>query len=240
MTDLLSVRNLKVRYGEIEVLHGIDLCIPENEIVALVGANGAGKSTLLAAVCGLVPCAAGHIDYAGTEVTDWRPERRSRCGIALTPEGRRVFTNLTVGENLLLGGAVHLRDGHRDGLRERQDELLRLFPILRRRFREKAGNLSGGEQQMLAIARSLMSKPKLLLLDEPSLGLSPQMIDTVFDLIASLKQQGLTILLVEQNVALALEIAASATVLVNGSVAVTGPASELASSALVRQAYLGA
>jgi len=236
MTDLLSVRNLKVRYGEIEVLHGIDLYIPENEIVALVGANGAGKSTLLAAVCGLVPCAAGHIDYAGREVTDWRPERRSRCGIALTPEGRRVFTNLTVGENLLLGGAVHLRDG----LRERQDELLGLFPILRRRFSEKAGNLSGGEQQMLAIARSLMSKPKLLLLDEPSLGLSPQMIDTVFDLIASLKQQGLTILLVEQNVALALEIAASATVLVNGSVAVTGPANELASSALVRQAYLGA
>jgi branched-chain amino acid transport system ATP-binding protein len=236
MTVMLSVQGLKVSYGEIEVLHGIDLHIPAGEIVALVGSNGAGKSTTLAALCGLVPASAGRVVYAGRDITGWPPERISCCGMALTPEGRRVFANLTVAENLRLGGAMHL--GRRAG--ERQEELLELFPVLRSRFNQKAGNLSGGEQQMLAIARSLMSKPKLLLLDEPSLGLSPQMIDTVFDLIAGLSKSGLTILLVEQNVALALEIAGSAIVLANGAVALSGPANELAASALVRQAYLGA
>jgi branched-chain amino acid transport system ATP-binding protein len=236
MTVMLSVQGLKVSYGEIEVIHGIDLHIRAGEIVALVGANGAGKSTTLAALCGLVPACAGRVVYAGRDITGWPPERISCCGMALTPEGRRVFANLTVAENLRLGGAMHL--GRRAG--ERQEELLDLFPVLRSRFNQKAGNLSGGEQQMLAIARSLMSKPKLLLLDEPSLGLSPQMIDKVFDLIAGLSKNGLTILLVEQNVALALEIAGSAIVLANGAVALSGPANELATSALVRQAYLGA
>lgn len=155
--------------------------------------------------------------------------------MALVPEGRRVFANLTVAENLLLGGAAHLGSA----LRARQEEMLDQFAILRSRYRQKAGDLSGGEQQMLAIARALMSKPKLLLLDEPSLGLAPQMIDRVFDLIAELRNSGLTILLVEQNVALALEIADRATVLANGEVALAGFASELASSDLVRQAYLG-
>jgi branched-chain amino acid transport system ATP-binding protein len=233
---MLSVHGLKVSYGEIEVLHGIDLHIPAGEIVALVGANGAGKSTTLAAICGLVHATTGRVMFAGQDVTGWTPERLSRAGMALTPEGRRVFANLTVAENLLLGGAMHL--GSEAG--GRREELLDLFPVLRKRYGQKAGNLSGGEQQMLAIARSLMSKPKLLLLDEPSLGLSPQMIDTVFDLIAGLKKAGLTILLVEQNVALALEIASAGTVLSNGTVALAGPADELASSALVRQAYLGA
>jgi branched-chain amino acid transport system ATP-binding protein len=236
MSVMLSVQGLKVSYGEIEVLHGIDLQVCTGEIVALVGANGAGKSTTLAAICGLVPATAGHVVYGELDVSGWPPEKLSRCGMALTPEGRRVFANLTVAENLRLGGAMHL--GRRAG--ERQEELLDLFPVLRNRLAQKAGNLSGGEQQMLAIARSLMSKPKLLLLDEPSLGLSPQMIDTVFDLIASLSKSGLTILLVEQNVALALEIATSAIVLANGAVALAGPANELGSSALVRQAYLGA
>ena len=236
MSVMLSVQGLKVSYGEIEVLHGIDLQVGTGEIVALVGANGAGKSTTLAAICGLLPATAGRVVFGELDVSGWPPERLSRCGMALTPEGRRVFANLTVAENLRLGGAMHL--GRRAG--ERQEELLDLFPVLRSRFAQKAGNLSGGEQQMLAIARSLMSKPKLLLLDEPSLGLSPQMIDTVFDLIASLSNSGLTILLVEQNVALALEIATSAIVLANGAVALAGPANELGASALVRQAYLGA
>ena len=236
MTVMLSVQGLKVSYGEIEMLHGIDLHIRAGEIVALVGANGAGKSTTLAALCGLVPVSAGRVVYAGQDITGWPPERISCCGVAMTPEGRRVFANLTVAENLRLGGAMHL--GRRAG--QRQEELLELFPVLRSRLKQKAGNLSGGEQQMLAIARSLMSKPRLLLLDEPSLGLSPQMIDTVFDLIAGLSKSGLTILLVEQNVALALEIAGSAIVLANGAVALSGPANELATSALVRQAYLGA
>ena len=236
MSVMLSVQGLKVSYGEIEVLHGIDLQVGTGEIVALVGANGAGKSTTLAAICGLVPATAGRVVYGELDVSGWPPERLSRCGMALTPEGRRVFANLTVAENLRLGGAMHL--GGRAA--ERQEELLDLFPVLRSRLAQKAGNLSGGEQQMLAIARSLMSKPRLLLLDEPSLGLSPQMIDTVFDLIASLSNSGLTILLVEQNVALALEIATSAIVLANGAVALAGPADELGSSELVRQAYLGA
>lgn len=236
MSVMLSVQGLKVSYGEIEVLHGIDLQVSTGEIVALVGANGAGKSTTLGAICGLVPATAGRVVYGELDVSGWPPEKLSRCGMALTPEGRRVFANLTVAENLRLGGAMHL--GRRAA--GRQEELLDLFPVLRSRLAQKAGNLSGGEQQMLAIARSLMSKPKLLLLDEPSLGLSPQMIDTVFDLIASLSNSGLTILLVEQNVALALEIATSAIVLANGAVALAGPANELGASALVRQAYLGA
>ena len=236
MTAMLSVQDLKVRYGEVEALHGVDLQVGEREIVALVGANGAGKSTTLAAICGLRPAASGSVRFDGEDVTAWTPERLSRRGMALTPEGRRVFANLTVAENLLLGGAAHASDA----LGARQNELLELFPILRSRYRQKAGTLSGGEQQMLALARSLMSQPKLLLLDEPSLGLAPQMIDRLFDCIADLRRGGLTILLVEQNVALALEIADSAIVLVNGSVALTGSASALASSDLVRQAYLGA
>lgn len=232
---MLSVDNLKVRYGEIEALHGVDLAVGPREIVALVGANGTGKSTTLAAICGLASPAAGRVTFAEQDITGRPAEEISRLGMALVPEGRRVFANLTVAENLLLGGAAHLGSA----LRARQEEMLDQFAILRSRYRQKAGDLSGGEQQMLAIARALMSKPKLLLLDEPSLGLAPQMIDRVFDLIAELRNSGLTILLVEQNVALALEIADRATVLANGEVALAGSASELASSDLVRQAYLG-
>lgn len=232
---MLSVQNLQVRYGEIEAVHGIDLDVAAGEIVALVGANGAGKSTTLAAICGLLRPSSGRITFDGNDVTAQPAEEISRRGMALVPEGRRVFAQLTVAENLLLGGAAHLGAT----LRERQEELLGRFAILRSRYRQKAGDLSGGEQQILAIARALMSKPKLLLLDEPSLGLAPQMVDRIFDLIAELRQGGITILLVEQNVALALEIADSATVLANGEVALRGSARELASSDLVRRAYLG-
>lgn len=232
---MLSVQNLQVRYGEIEVVHGIDLDVAAGEIVALVGANGAGKSTTLAAICGLLRPSSGRITFDGNDVTAQPAEEISRRGMALVPEGRRVFAQLTVAENLLLGGAAHLGAT----LRERQEELLGRFAILRSRYRQKAGDLSGGEQQILAIARALMSRPKLLLLDEPSLGLAPQMVDRIFDLIAELRQGGITILLVEQNVALALEIADSATVLANGEVALRGSARELASSDLVRRAYLG-
>jgi branched-chain amino acid transport system ATP-binding protein len=232
---MLSVQNLKVGYGEIEAVHGVDLEVAAREIVALVGANGAGKSTMLAAICGLMHPSSGRITFDGNDITAQPAEEISRRGMALVPEGRRVFAQLTVAENLLLGGAVHLGAS----LRERQEELLERFAILRSRYRQKAGDLSGGEQQILAIARALMSKPKLLLLDEPSLGLAPQMVDRIFDLIAELRQSGITILLVEQNVALALEIADSATVLANGEVALRGCARDLASSDLVRQAYLG-
>ncbi len=234
---MLTVSSLQVRYGEVEAVRRVDLSVGKGEIVALVGANGAGKSTTLSAVCGLVRPAAGTVSFEGQDVTGLAPEALARRGMALTPEGRRVFASLTTAENLLLGGAMHL---DRAALKAREEEMLELFPILRQYYRIRAGNLSGGEQQMLAIARSLMSRPRLLLLDEPSLGLAPQMVDKVFDLIAELRRNGLTILLVEQNVALALEIADRAAVLANGAVVLAGSADELASSDLVRQAYLGA
>lgn len=234
---MLSVEALRIRYGEVEAVRRVDLAVGRGEIIALVGANGAGKSSTLGAIAGLVPAAGGKVLLDGADVTGRAPEVIARLGVALVPEGRRIFSSLTVAENLRLGGAVHLTAAD---ARTREEEMLDLFPILRRYHQIKGGNLSGGEQQMLAIARALMSKPKLILLDEPSLGLAPQIIDTVFDLISELRRNGLTVLLVEQNVALALEIADRATVLANGEVALSGTAKELASSDLVRRAYLGA
>jgi branched-chain amino acid transport system ATP-binding protein len=175
--------------------------------------------------------------FDGVDITGLAPEVIARKGVSLVPEGRRIFAGLTVADNLRLGGAMHLPAVE---ARAREEEMLELFPILRRYHRVKGGNLSGGEQQMLAIARALMGKPRMVLLDEPSLGLAPQLIDTVFDLIAELRRNGLTILLVEQNVALALEVADRAIVLANGEVVLSGTAKELATSDLVRQAYLGA
>ena len=235
-TPMLSVEGLAVRYGEVEAVRRVDLAVGAGQIVALVGANGAGKSTTLGAVCGLLPAEAGRIVFDGASVVGMAPELIARRGMALVPEGRRIFASLSVADNLELGGAAHLG---RAALDERRDEMLALFPVLGRYYRHKGGNLSGGEQQMLAIARALMSKPKLVLFDEPSLGLAPQVIDVVFDLIARLRRDGLTVLLVEQNVALALEIADHAVVIANGEVVLSGTAGELAASDLVRQAYLG-
>jgi branched-chain amino acid transport system ATP-binding protein len=234
---VLKVDALSIRYGEVEAVRRVDLEVGRGEIIALVGANGAGKSSTLGAIAGLVRPAAGTVTFDGHDITGLPAEVIARRGVSLVPEGRRIFASLTVADNLRLGGAVHLPASE---ARAREEEMLDLFPILRRYHRNKGGNLSGGEQQMLAIARALMGKPRMLLLDEPSLGLAPQMIDTVFDLIADLRRNGLTILLVEQNVALALEIADRATVLANGEVVLAGTARELATSDLVRQAYLGA
>lgn len=234
---MLRVEALRIRYGEVEAVRRVDLAVEGGEIIALVGANGAGKSSTLGAIAGLVPSASGRVTFDGADITGLAPETIARRGVSLVPEGRRIFTSLSVAENLRLGGAVHLSGGE---AKQREEEMLDLFPILRRYYRNKGGNLSGGEQQMLTIARALMGKPRMLLLDEPSLGLAPRMMDTVFDLIAALRRSGLTILLVEQNVALALEIADRATVLANGEVVLAGTAKELASSDLVRQAYLGA
>jgi branched-chain amino acid transport system ATP-binding protein len=234
---VLSVEALNIRYGEVEAVRRVDLAVDSGEIIALVGANGAGKSSTLGAIAGLVPAASGKVVFDGLDITGLTPEAIARKGVALVPEGRRIFSSLTVADNLRLGGAVRLPAGE---ARAREEEMLELFPILRRYHRVKGGNLSGGEQQMLAIALALMGKPRMVLLDEPSLGLAPQLIDTVFDLIAELRRNGLTILLVEQNVALALEIADRAIVLANGEVVLSGTAKELASSDLVRQAYLGA
>ncbi|RWB00338.1 MAG: ABC transporter ATP-binding protein [Mesorhizobium sp.] len=234
---MLSVEALKIRYGEVEAVRRVDLAVDSGEIIALVGANGAGKSSTLGAIAGLVPAVSGKVVFDGVDITGLAPEAIARKGVSLVPEGRRIFAGLTVADNLRLGGAMHLPAVE---ARAREQEMLELFPILRRYHRVKGGNLSGGEQQMLAIARALMGKPRMVLLDEPSLGLAPQLIDTVFDLIAELRRNGLTILLVEQNVALALEVADRAIVLANGEVVLSGTAKELATSDLVRQAYLGA
>ncbi|RUU32808.1 ABC transporter ATP-binding protein [Mesorhizobium sp. M6A.T.Ce.TU.002.03.1.1] len=234
---MLSVEALKIRYGEVEAVRRVDLAVDSGEIIALVGANGAGKSSTLGAIAGLVPAVSGKVVFDGVDITGLAPEAIARKGVSLVPEGRRIFAGLTVADNLRLGGAMHLPATE---ARAREEEMLELFPILRRYHRVKGGNLSGGEQQMLAIARALMGKPRMVLLDEPSLGLAPQLIDTVFDLIAEFRRNGLTILLVEQNVALALEIADRAIVLANGEVVLSGTAKELATSDLVRQAYLGA
>lgn len=234
---MLSVEGLHIRYGGVEAVKGIDLSVAEGEIAALVGANGAGKSSTLAAIAGLAPVAAGRIKFAGESVIGLAPETIARKGVVLVPEGRRIFSSLSVAENLRLGAAMHLTPVE---ARAREEEMFDLFPILKTYYRTQGGALSGGEQQMLAIARAMMSRPRLLMLDEPSLGLAPQLIDKVFDLISGLRSTGLTVLLIEQNVALALEIADKATVLANGEVALAGSAAELYNSDLVRQAYLGA
>ncbi len=234
---MLSVRGLQVRYGAVEAVRGIDLDVGRGEIVALLGANGAGKTSTLAAIAGLVPAAAGMVRLDGVAMTGLPTERLARQGIGLVPEGRRVFAGLTVAENLALGGAVHAPAAER---RARLRAMEARFPILGERRDQKAGLLSGGEQQMLAIARALMAAPRLLLMDEPSLGLAPQMVERVFDLIAALRAEGLTILLVEQNVPMSLDIADRGIVLANGRVALAGPARELAASDAVRGAYLAA
>jgi branched-chain amino acid transport system ATP-binding protein len=232
---MLQVAALSVRYGAVEAVRSLDLSVGKGEIVALLGANGAGKTSALSAIAGLVPAAAGQVILDGVDVTGQSAEALSRRGVALVPEGRRVFAGLTVAENLTLGGAAHADPAtRRDRARQMEDR----FPILHERRDQKAGLLSGGEQQMLAIARALMSDPRLLLMDEPSLGLAPQMVERVFDLIAALRAEGLTILLVEQNVPMSLDIADRAVVLANGRVALTGAARELATSDALRSAYL--
>jgi branched-chain amino acid transport system ATP-binding protein len=233
----LAVENLVMRYGPIEAVRGISFEVGQGEIVALLGANGAGKSTTLASIAGLLRPTSGTITYGGRPISGLPPETLSRQGIGLVPEGRRVFASLSVAENLWLGGASHASGDER---RLRQDTLEDRFPILRERARQKAGLLSGGEQQMLAIARALMSKPKLLLLDEPSLGLAPQMVERVFDLITSLRDEGITILLVEQNVPMSLEIADRGVVLANGRIAMTGTGAELARNSKISETYLAA
>jgi branched-chain amino acid transport system ATP-binding protein len=234
---MLAVEKLVVNYGPVEAVRGITFAVKQGEIAALLGANGAGKSSTLAAIVGLVKPASGTITYGGKSITGFPPETLSRLGIGLVPEGRRIFASLSVAENLWLGGASHLSTADR---KQRQAEMEDRFPILRERTQQKAGLLSGGEQQMLAIARALMAKPRLLLLDEPSLGLAPQMVEKVFDLIASLRSEGLTILLVEQNVPMSLAIADHGVVLANGRVAMTGTGAELSRDSKISDAYLAA
>jgi branched-chain amino acid transport system ATP-binding protein len=234
---MLKVEGLSARYGRVVALHSVSFEVNEHEIVAIVGPNGAGKSTALAAITGTVAPTGGSISYEGESLIGLAPERIVRRGIALVPEGRQIFASLSVAENLQLGStSVKDRGGARDDL----ERTLERFPILRTYYRSSAAKLSGGEQQQLAIARSLLSRPRLLLLDEPSLGLAPLITQELFRKLAELnKEQGVSMLIVEQNASLALGIARRGYVLETGRIAVTGSADELANNDDVQRAYLG-
>ena len=234
---LLEVRGLKVRYGVIEALHGVDLAVARGEIVTVIGANGAGKTTLLKTISGLVPATEGAIVYDGAcELTSLKPHQVVARGISHVPEGRRIFQNLTVRENLRLG--AYLRRDHQ-AIERQLGEIFSLFPRLKERLAQNAGTLSGGEQQMLAMARALMAAPTLLLLDEPSLGLAPKLVRSIFEIIRVIRSRGTTLLLVEQNARMALEAADRAYVLETGSVALAGAAKDLADDERVQRVYLG-
>lgn len=233
---LLQVDNLVVRYGTIEALHGVSLAVEEGRIATLIGANGAGKSTILRAISGLVRPTSGSIQFQGNDITSVAPHRIVQQGLSQVPEGRGIFANLTVTENLKLG-AYRRKDAA--GIAKDQQHALEFFPRLKERLNQNAGTLSGGEQQMLAIARALIARPKLLLLDEPSLGLAPQIVQTIFQIIREINAMGTTILLVEQNAHMALGVAHDAYVLEVGEIAMHGSASELSKSDEVRKSYLG-
>ena len=233
---LLEIRGLEVSYGGIRAVKGIDLEVGEGELVCLIGANGAGKSTTLRAICGLVAPRAGRVRYLGADALTLPPHELPRRGLVMVPEGRGIFAQLTVAENLSMGSFFR-RDAaavHAD--LERQYET---FPRLKERRTQIAGTLSGGEQQMLAIARALMARPKLLLLDEPSMGLAPRLVGKIFEIVREIAAQGMTILLVEQNARLALEAARRGYVMESGAVVLAGDATELRADPRVREAYLG-
>jgi branched-chain amino acid transport system ATP-binding protein len=236
MASLLEVRDLNVTYGVIHALKGINLEVREGEIVALVGANGAGKSTVLKALSGLVP-SRGFIGFERNEITSVSAHRRVAMGIAMVPEGRGIFANMTVVENLLLGAYRNLRD--RVGTAAQLEEVFQEFPRLRERGKQLGGTLSGGEQQMLAIGRALMSRPKLMLLDEPSMGLAPTIVVRIFKIVKRIRELGTTVLLVEQNANAALKTADRAYVLETGTIVKSGVASELRRDPEVKAAYLG-
>lgn len=232
---MLALEGVVSRYGRIEALHGVSLTVGQGEIVALVGSNGAGKTTLMRAISGVQPVSAGTVAFDGRPVTGIAAHRRVGLGIVQVPEGRQVFAPLSVEDNLRLGGYVR-RD---DAVGRDIDKVYALFPILAEKRRLAAGGLSGGQQQMLAIGRAIMSRPRLLLLDEPSMGLAPVIVDQVFSVIASLKQDGVTIFLVEQNAFAALSIADRGYVLETGRLTLEGRGRDLLTDPRVRAAYLG-
>lgn len=236
MSALLDIRNLTVRYGRINALSEIDLAVGEGEIVAIIGPNGAGKSSLLNAIAGVVPAAAGSVVFDGTEMLRLPLEESVRRGIAMVPEGRHVLPGLTVLENLRLGATIRTDTA---AAKADQEGFLDAFPILRERLREPAGRLSGGEQQMLVIARALMSRPRMLMLDEPSLGLAPKIVEQVYKMIAETRKRGVTILVVEQNARRALRVADRTHVLNGGVIRLSGSAEELSGNPQFEGAYFG-
>lgn len=231
---MLEIRDLEVSYGAVKALRGIDMRVGRGKIVTLIGGNGAGKTTLLRSISGLIPAAEGSIRFEGRELVRTPAHLIVKAGLSHVPEGRLVFAELSVKDNLALGGFLR-----RDDLGPDLERVYQLFPKMRERNRQTAGTLSGGEQQMLAIGRALMSRPKMLLMDEPSLGLAPRLVRSIFDTIREINQAGTTILLVEQNANLALAVADHAYVLETGAIVLEGPAADLAKDESVRKAYLG-
>jgi branched-chain amino acid transport system ATP-binding protein len=233
---LLEIRNVHVHYHKVAALKGIDMEVPDGGIVTIIGANGAGKSTTLRAISGLAPVSKGEIAFAGKRIDRLAPEKIVALGIAHVPEGRRVFPDLTVEENLRTGAFLR---GDKAGIEKDLDSVYEHFPRLKERRKQWARQLSGGEQQMLAIGRALMSRPKMLVMDEPSMGLSPVMVEEIARIVRDIVERGVPVVLVEQNAELALKLARYAYVLETGSIALEGPAHELHDNAHVRRAYLG-
>ena len=234
MSNILEIRNLSVSYGGINAVKDIDLDVPEGQIVTLIGANGAGKSTMLRTISGLVKTKTGSVKYEGKELLGKSPDFIVSEGITLVPEGRRVFTDLTVLENLKIG--AYLR---KDDIEPDIEYVYSLFPRLKERAWQYAGTLSGGEQQMLAVGRALMSRPKLIMMDEPSLGLAPLVVKSIFDIIKTINQKGITVLLIEQNANMALMAAHTAYVLETGNITMKGTGAELLADERIKEAYLG-
>ncbi|MFC3569299.1 ABC transporter ATP-binding protein [Paracoccus sp. TOH] len=232
---MLTVEGLRSRYGRIEVLHGIDLHVDSGEIVTVVGANGAGKTTLLRCLSGVQPVSAGQITFRGEPLAGVPAHRRPARGLTQSPEGRQIFTNLTVEENLRLGAFLYSDER----VEKDMQDAFQMFPILREKRNLAAGGLSGGQQQMLAMARALMGRPSCLLLDEPSMGLAPIIVQQIFDVVSGLKALGVTVLLVEQNAFGALKIADRGYVMETGHIIMQGPAAELIADPRIREAYLG-
>lgn len=228
---MLELRGLKVAYGGVEVLHGVEMSLGEGEVVGMVGPNGAGKSSLLRAICGLTRSSAGEISFEGRSLRGLAPEEIARLGIALVPEGRQIFGTLTVAENLRLAA-----QGNGS---ETMEQVLERLPILRERAEQRADRLSGGEQQQLAVARALLRKPRLLILDEPSLGLAPKMIDVIYELLEELRAEGATMLLVEQNAARTIDFCQRSLVLAGGKIRASGGREELQRNPDVLRAYMG-
>lgn len=232
---MLQVENLSSCYGRIEVLHGVDLEVHSGEIVSVVGANGAGKTTLLKCLSGVQPASGGKVHFRGEDISTRPAHRRTSLGLAQAPEGRQIFTNLTVEENLRLGAYLF----NDDRIEKDMEDAFRLFPILKERRNLSAGGLSGGQQQMLAVARALMSRPSCLLLDEPSMGLAPKLVEQILDVVKNLRSLEVTVLMVEQNALAALGISDRGYVMETGRIVMSGPAEELIADEGVREAYLG-
>lgn len=236
MSALLEVKNLKVGYGKIIAVKDISITVNQGEIVTLIGSNGAGKSTTLRTISGLLKPKSGEILFEGNRIDGKEGHEVVKLGICQSPEGRRIFPRMTVNENLDLGAFLR---SDKDAVAADRERVLDLFPRLRERISQRAGTMSGGEQQMLAVSRAMMGAPKLLMLDEPSMGLAPVLVDMIFETITKIREQGITILLIEQNAAAALDVADRAYVLESGTIKMSGKASDLAKDSAVTKAYLG-